>query len=370
MLEQADNNPPWTPLVALACWRTVTVGTLAVLLACGAADGTGSSESGPAVSSLEFTTPVPGSATAGDQRDITVRARSGVGALVVGAEVSAIVQAGGGSITPAVAVTGPEGTAQFVWRMGDLGGAQEAQFRAVSGAGSVSARVMAVVARTLAIDFGPEQFATIPEGSFDMGSDAGNTDERPVRRVTLLRSFQLQRTEVTQAQWRAVMTAGPSGTTGCDRCPAEQLSWDDIFAFIRELNRQTGQTYRLPTEAEWEYAARAQTSGETHGPLNEVAWFSANSNARAQLVAQKQPNNFGLYDMLGNVAEWVQDWYSSTYYATGPSVDPRGPSQGANRVLRGGSWFNAGFDVRAARRRGITPSSRIAGSGFRLAKGP
>jgi len=370
MLDYADTDQPWTPLLARAWWRSVALGTLVALLACGAGDGTSASEAGPAVSSLEFMNPVPGSVTAGDRHTVTLRARSGVGALVVGAEISAAVQVGGGSITPDVAVTNAEGIAQFMWRMGDLGGAQEAQFQALSGAGSLSASVMAVVTRTLGIDFGPEQFATIPAGSFDRGSDAGNNDERPVRRVTLLRSFQLQRTEVTQAQWRAVMSTGPSGGTGCDRCPVEQVSWDEIQVFISGLNRQTGQTYRLPSEAEWEYAARAQTQGETHGPLDEVAWFSSNSNARAQLVAQKQPNDFGLYDMLGNVGEWVQDWYSSTYYATGPSVDPRGPSAGVNRVLRGGAWFNAGSDVRAARRSGITPSSRIAGSGFRLAKGP
>jgi formylglycine-generating enzyme required for sulfatase activity len=424
-----------------------------VLVGCGA-ETTGTA--GPVdASEVALVTGPPESVTAGDERSVVVRARSAVGAWVAGAEIRATVEAGGGAVTPSVAVTNAEGAASFTWQMG---GAQVARFSAVTGGGSVVASTMALLPRPIVptapsvasptvsglvvswagvsgatryelrralsgdgpwtalgprtspsvetglsssttywyqvaacnaggcsdwslagsgtttteslpgIGFGLEQFATIPAGSYDMGSSAGFSDERPVRRLTLTRAFLLQRTEVTQAQWRTVMGTSPSYFVGCDRCPVEQVSWDDIQVFISELNRQTGLNYRLPTEAEWEYAARAQTTGETYGPLDQVAWHSGNSGLRTQVVAQKQPNNFGLYDMLGNVWEWVQDWYDNAYYATGPSVDPLGPATGWSRVLRGGSWEAPGVHVRAAHRYSVPPSYRYVINGFRLAR--
>jgi uncharacterized repeat protein (TIGR02543 family) len=222
----------------------------------------------------------------------------------------------------------------------------------------------------LGVGFGPEQFVSIPAGTFDMGSNAGFESERPVRAVTLTQAFELQRTEVTQAQWRTVMGTSPSRFGGCDRCPVEQVSWDDVQQFLVQLNTQTGLNYRLPTEAEREYAARAGTVGETYGVLDQIAWYITNSGSRTHEVAQKVPNAFGLYDMLGNVWEFVQDWFGDTYYQTGPSVNPAGPATGTSRVLRGGSFASASGVVRAAHRGVSTPSNRSGLTGFRLARTP
>jgi formylglycine-generating enzyme required for sulfatase activity len=231
----------------------------------------------------------------------------------------------------------------------------------------------------LGVGFGPEQFALIPAGSFQMGSTNGFSDERPVRTVTISRAFLLQKTEVTQAQWRQVMQGtgleNPSFFTACgDTCPVEQVSWNEIIQqFLTRLNQQDpGKGYRLPTEAEWEYAARAGTTGDYggNGVLNDMGWWSGNSGGRTRPVAQKLANAFGLYDMHGNVYEWVQDWYSATYYSTGPNVDPPGPTTGSFRVLRGGSWVNTAIFARSAYRNSGTPSTRDSDVGFRLARTP
>jgi len=221
----------------------------------------------------------------------------------------------------------------------------------------------------LGCGLGDEQFVTIPAGSYERGSWIGQSDERPVRTVTITRAFQLQRTEVTQQQWRAVMGTNPSGNRSCALCPVNNVSWLDVQEFITSLNQRTGLTYRLPTEAEWEYAARAGTTGESYGPQDQVAWSRENSGGRTQSVATKQPNAWGLHDMLGNVWEWVHDWYSATYYGTGTAVDPSGPATGAARVLRGGSCQFPSNDLNAHYRLFSAPSNRYDGAGgFRLAR--
>jgi formylglycine-generating enzyme required for sulfatase activity len=157
------------------------------------------------------------------------------------------------------------------------------------------------------------------------------------RRVTLTESFYLQVTEVTQAQWRAVMGNNPSDFVGPNR-PVEQVSWNDAQEFLKKLNaKEKGGRYRLPTEAEWEYAARAGDTGKPTN-LDAVAWWPPDRVTHP--VGQKEPNGWGLYDMLGNVWEWCEDWYDKDYYRNSPSVNPKGPESGTYRVLRGGSWHS------------------------------
>jgi formylglycine-generating enzyme required for sulfatase activity len=214
------------------------------------------------------------------------------------------------------------------------------------------------------------EFVPIPAGAFMMGSAQGNNDERPSHQVTISRPFYLGKYEVTQAQWEAVMGSNPSRFTGQPDRPVEQVSWDDVQAFIRKLNEKEGGTmYRLPTEAEWEYAARAGSTtaysfGDDPGQLGEYAWYTDNSGGQTHPVGQRQPNAWGLYDMHGNVWEWVQDWYGT--YAAEPVTDPQGPSSGSNRVVRGGSWRNGARFCRSAYRFYAHPGDRIVDLGFRL----
>ena len=172
-------------------------------------------------------------------------------------------------------------------------------------------------------EFDGIEFVQIPAGEFLMGSEARDY-ERPVTQVRISRGYWLGKHEVTQAEWEAVMGSNPSNFDECGpNCPVEEVSWDDVQEFIRRLNAAVGEErYRLPTEAEWEYAARAGTSEDTYAGnltdpygrdpvLEGIAWYRRNSGGRTQPVGQKAPNAWGLYDMLGNVYEWVQDWYGT-----------------------------------------------------------
>jgi len=214
------------------------------------------------------------------------------------------------------------------------------------------------------------RFVRIPAGTFMMGSPE-NEDERFSRetqhKVTLTRPFEMMVTPVTQALWQAVMGNNPSRFKGPD-LPVENVSWDDAQEFIQKLNQMLGtDSLRLPTEAEWEYACRAGTTGARYGELGEVAWYYDNSDQKTHPVGQKAPNAWGLYDMLGNVWEWCQDWHGS--YPSGPVTDPTGPSAGSFRVDRGGSWRNYARGVRAALRGINLPGIRYGGGvGFRLAR--
>jgi len=215
-------------------------------------------------------------------------------------------------------------------------------------------------------------FVLIPAGQFQMGSSTGGfAAERPVHTVNITRPFYMQKTEVTQAQWQAVMGTNPSlfKTCGPD-CPVEQVSWDDIQVFLAKLNQANpGATYRLPTEAEWEYAARAGTTGDYGGAgvLDQMGLYSGNAGSRTHPVAQKLPNAWGLYDMHGNAYEWVQDWYGA--YQAAAVSDPLGPANGTYRVRRGGSWAVAATYARSAYRFDLNvPSTRSSHIGFRLAR--
>ncbi|MEF2644140.1 MAG: formylglycine-generating enzyme family protein [Paramuribaculum sp.] len=211
-------------------------------------------------------------------------------------------------------------------------------------------------------------------GTFRMGSDDSDaeSDEKPVHSVTVS-DFSIGKYEVTQAQWKAVMgeNNNPSWFKG-DNLPVECVSWDDVQEFIRKLNALTGKRYRLPTEAEWEFAARGgnrsrgyKYSGSDN--LSSVAWYTDNSGSKTHPVGTKSSNELGIYDMTGNVWEWCQDWYDSDYYSKSASTNPKGPATGSNRVCRGGCWnFNAGC-CRVSYRCDFSPVFRSSGLGFRLA---
>ena len=222
------------------------------------------------------------------------------------------------------------------------------------------------------------EFVWVPAGEFQMGSTSrhADDDEQPVTRVRIGKGFYLGKYEVTQDEWQAVMGNNPSAFSDCGRCPVEQVSWEEAQAFIARLNaRSGGGRYRLPTEAEWEYAARAGTTTDTYAgditqprgndPVVEgIAWYDENSGRRTHPVGQKAPSGFGLHDLLGNVWEWVGDWYGN--YPGGAVTDPAGPASGSERVIRGGGWYGSAASCRSAIRYRNSPGIRDHLLGFRL----
>lgn len=212
------------------------------------------------------------------------------------------------------------------------------------------------------------QFVWVPPGEFLMGSaiPPDFLGLEPTR-VRISRGFWLGQYEVTQSEWQAVMGTNPSYFSGCGRCPVEQVSWEDAQAFIRSLNgRAAGKRYRLPTTAEWEYAARAGRVGDRHrdADVDAIAWHAGNSEGRPQSAGRKEPNAWGLHDMLGNVMEWVQDWHWR--YPGASLTDPTGPGSGSYRVNRGGSWYNIDELCRTWIPGSMVPDSRHYHLGFRL----
>lgn len=213
------------------------------------------------------------------------------------------------------------------------------------------------------------EFVPVPGGCFPMGDSVGNGFhwEQPVH-VACVNDFAMAKTEVTQKQWQQVMGDNPSEFSSCGAdCPVEMVSWDDVQAFIRKLNRQTGRAYRLPTEAEWEYAVRNGSRGENSGEgseLDAVAWTEQNAAGMPHRVASLQANGLGIHDLKGNVWEWVQDWYGP--YQNGRQENPVGPSSGTFRVFRGGSWSHGPGHSRAAIRFYNSPTTRTNFLGFRL----
>ena len=220
----------------------------------------------------------------------------------------------------------------------------------------------------------------VPGGKFDMGDDTSMVDRRPAHTVRL-DDFRMSAYEVTQRQWLAVMGYNPSSYQ-CEDCPVNNVSWEDVQVFITKLNHALGANYRLPTEAEWEFAARGgqlelihnsddphfygkQFSGR-HLPQT-IAWYLRNSGDHMHKVGAKQPNEAHIYDMSGNVEEWCNDFYAPTYYTKDPVSNPTGPNGGASHVVRGGSYFSEASELSVTRRAAYLPNTRSVTLGFRLA---
>jgi formylglycine-generating enzyme required for sulfatase activity len=236
----------------------------------------------------------------------------------------------------------------------------------------------------------PLTLVHIPAGAFAMGSpdaELGRGTDESQHQVTLTHDVYLEKTELTRAQWRAVMGTDPASDYGAGGDnPVYEVSWNDIAGtggFLERLDREQGTTdFRLPTEAEWEYAARAGTTTEFSfptvavwdmycGPFAEAdthMWWCPNSGFTTHPVAEMLANPWGLFDVHGNVAEWVQDWYGP--YPADAQIDPRGPAAGSGRVVRGGSFYDLASDCRSAHRVGLGPDVRDMGIGFRLAMTP
>ena len=212
------------------------------------------------------------------------------------------------------------------------------------------------------------EMVTVQGGRFAMGGNTNN-DEKPVHQV-ILKSFKIAKYEVTQAQWQGVMGSNPASHKECSNCPVEGVGWDDVQTFIKKLNTLSGISYRLPTEAEWEYAARGGTKSKKFeyagsNDINAIAWTSTNSGSSTHPVGKKQANELGLYDMSGNVWEWCYDWYDENYYGKSPKIDPKGATNGPHRVIRGGNWSREPAISRVAYRSREKIGYRYIG--FRLA---
>ena len=221
------------------------------------------------------------------------------------------------------------------------------------------------------------QMVQVQGGTFTMGCQAGffsdncQTDEKPAHRVEI-RSFELSKYEVTHGLWEAVMGKSPSKFKNCPQCPVEQVSWDDVQKFLQKLNAG-GERYRLPSEAEWEYAARGgqRSRGYEYAGSNSpntVAWYKENSGGKIHRVGQKQTNELGLYDLSGNVWEWVADCWNDSY--RGAPTDGKAWTSGdcSRRVQRGGSYYGGPSLLRSADRYGFTTGIQNSGNGFRIAR--
>ncbi|MDH4163056.1 MAG: formylglycine-generating enzyme family protein [Nitrospirota bacterium] len=218
------------------------------------------------------------------------------------------------------------------------------------------------------------EFVQVRGGCFERGDSTGEGEEneKHVQRLCL-DEFSMAKYEVTQAQWRSVMNTSPSGNKACgDNCPVENMTWYDVQDFLRLLKQKTGWNYRLPTEAEWEFAARSGgrkdvwSGTSSEDAVGEVAWFNGNADGRTHAVGAKNPNTLGLYDMSGNVAEWTGDRYDKDYYRSSPQKNPPGPSNGDHRVSRGGSFRYGPKKVRTGFRDHDNPNTKNGALGFRL----
>lgn len=217
------------------------------------------------------------------------------------------------------------------------------------------------------------EFVRVKGGCYQMGDFAGKgfPEERPLHEVCVS-DFYIGKKEVSQKQWKSVMGDNPSRFKGNDDCPVENVSWKDVQKYLEKLGGATGKKFRLPTEAEWEYAARGagldcQFSGTDSAKLlGDYAWYIGNSNRNTQCVGSRKPNELGLHDMSGNVWEWVADNYDENYYKRSPRDNPQGPSTGDFKVMRGGSWYQDPFWMRLTLRFRDNPNNRDDEYGFRL----
>lgn len=225
---------------------------------------------------------------------------------------------------------------------------------------------------TLCVNDMTYDLAKVQAGTFTMGATTemkeASIDEKTTHQITITKSYLIGKTEVTQSLWTAIMGYNPSYFKG-DQKPVENISWYECIAFISKLNDISGKKIRLPTEAEWEYAARGGNKNNHYqfcggNVLENVAWFDGNSDQTTQNVAKKQPNELGLYDMSRNVREWCSDWYSS--YSSYSQTDPQGPINGTQRVTRGGSWYDNAGECRSSFRFCSSPNSGNMFIGFRL----
>jgi formylglycine-generating enzyme required for sulfatase activity len=207
-------------------------------------------------------------------------------------------------------------------------------------------------------------YVWIPPGTFKMGCSAGDdecsADEKPAHRVTITKGFWIGQTEVTQAAYERVIGNNPSHFKKAS-LPVETISWHEAGAYCKAVGM------RLPTEAEWEYAARGGNTAAHYGALDAVAWYGDNSERKTHEVGKKQANGYGLYDTLGNVREWVAGWYGEKYYASSPASDPKGPSSGQYHTMRGGSWDDISGSARVSFRGRNGPGYREFNVGVRCA---
>jgi formylglycine-generating enzyme required for sulfatase activity len=234
-------------------------------------------------------------------------------------------------------------------------------------------------------------FVQIPAGTFLMGTtDAEkeilaqqkvwsrfNECERPAHTVSISQPFLISKYEITQKEWKAVMGKNPSAFKG-DDLPVDSVSWNDVQQFLAKLKERSHAKYRLPTEAEWEYCCRAESTnvfgyGAHYDPVSATnlscyAWFRPDADNRTHRVGEKKPNLWGLYDMEGNLWEWCEDWYAPDYYSRSPQTDPVNSALAAERVFRGGSWFLDWRNLRAACRSGNLPDFKSQYVGFRLVR--
>jgi formylglycine-generating enzyme len=220
----------------------------------------------------------------------------------------------------------------------------------------------------------PMEMVLVKGGCYEMGDTFGDgaNNEKPVHHVCV-KDFYLGKYLVTQLQWTAAMALNPSVEPTCGiTCPVENVSWNDVQEFVKKLSERTGNPYRLPTEAEWEFAARdggknekwAGTSDENELP--GYAWFYNNSHFQSHPVGEKKPNELGFYDMTGDAWEWMSDYYDEGYYAKSPIDGPTGPETGQKHVLRGGYWGDFPEWMRVTRRIGLDPGVKAPGFGVRL----
>jgi sulfatase modifying factor 1 len=207
-------------------------------------------------------------------------------------------------------------------------------------------------------------------GSFEMGDESLN-ENQPVHKVWLS-SFRICKYDVTQSLWETIMGNNPSGSMKCDDCPVEKVSWNDAKKFIVKLNKLTGKNYRLPYEAEWEYAAKGGNKSNGYkfsggNNIDSVGWSENNSDNKSHPVGQKSANELGLYDMTGDVLQWCSDWFDCDYYKYSPDQNPHGPDSGETKVLRGGAWNITTPYCRVTIRPELPPDSRYYNAGLRLA---